>query len=421
MKPREAAFSILYEVLYKNGYSNIAIEETFEKEKFDRIDAGFTNEIVMGTLRKKIYLEYVVMNFSKIKKNKISKSVMTVLLMSTYQILFMDRTPDSAACNEGVKIALKYSGRKVKAFVNAVLRNIVRNKENIEELFSNLKGVDFILKKYSCSRDVLEKLNSQYGEKKSIEILENLNKPAKTCVRLNKHIDENTIKKWSTSYEKGKIAESAYYLNLKQPVATLHFYKAGVFSIQDEGAQLMGLFTKAKKGQKVLDACASPGGKTLHLATMVGKEGEVVACEINEIRFKNMINNVERSHLKNIVCKQKDMIKNHSEFIEKFDVVLVDAPCSGLGTAKRRPEIKLKYKSDESITKKQYAILAACSAYVKKGGVLVYGTCTLFEEENEKIVEKFLSENDKFVLEDSRMLLPEENIGGFYMARMVKK
>lgn len=425
MKAREAAFRVVHEVLYKKGYSNIALEQILDNGDFDGKDAGFITEIVLGTLRNKLYLEYIISKYSNIKIKKISPSAMSSLLIGCYQILFMDRTPDSAACNESVKIASKFAGQRVRGFVNAVLRAISREKESVEDHLNKLTGLEYVSVKYSCSREAVNKLNALHGKEKTIELLKNSNKSANTCIRFNDCKEEESYEKILSDngieFTKGNIAASAFYPKLGKPVSSLELYKNGIISIQDEGAQAMGEFTAPAPGSKVLDACASPGGKTIHLACMMHGSGEITACDIYPQRVKNMKQNFSRVKFPYIQCEQKDMAVSHNEYMEKFDIVLIDAPCSGLGTAQRRPEIKLFYEEDSSLYELQEKILTSCADYVKPGGYLVYGTCTLFKEENKDAVDRLLNLRGDFSLHEEKTILPDGMTGGFYMARLVRK
>lgn len=425
MNAREAAFRVVHEVLYKEGYSNIALEQILENENFNSQDAGFTTEIVLGTLRNKILLENIIAEHSNIKVNKISPSAMSALLTGTYQILFMDRTPDSAACNESVKIASKFAGQKVRGFVNAVLRSISREKNKSESVLNKKSGEEGISVRYSCSPAAVKKLINQYGEQKTIELLSHMNQPAKTCIRFNNFADnkinEKTLVEQGIGYTKGIISSSSYYPELKNPVSALSLFKNGIISIQDEGAQAMGEFLSPKPGSKVLDACASPGGKTIHLACLMKNTGEITACDIHSQRVENMKSNFERTGCSIIKSIKLDMSLKHTEFIDEFDSVLLDVPCSGLGTAQRRPEIKLFYREDPSLYDVQWKILESCADYVKPGGELVYGTCTLFKEENQEMVERLISHRDDFSVTEEKTILPDGTAGGFYMAKLVRK
>lgn len=425
MKAREAAFRVVHEVLYKKGYSNIALEQILDTEKFESKDAGFITEIVLGTLRNKLYLEYIIGNYSNIKVKKISPSAMAAMLTGAYQILFMDRTPDSAACNETVKIASKFAGQRVRGFVNAILRTISREKDSIENIFKKLKGIESVSIRYSCSIPAVKKLYDQYGEKRTIELLKSMNTPAHTCIRFNEcdltADNEKLLLANKVEFSKGNLAKAAYYPKINKPIASLSLYKDGMISIQDEGAQVMGEFANPAKGSNVLDACASPGGKTIHMACLMNGNGDITACDIHSQRVENMKVNFSRTNYKNIKSIKKDMSEPHEEFNETFDTVLVDAPCSGIGTAQRRPEIKLFYNEDTTLYELQEKILVSCAYYVKPGGTLIYGTCTLFKEENRDTVDKLLAQHRDFDIVDEKTIIPDGTIGGFYMVKLVKK
>lgn len=417
MNVREAVFKVVYEVLYRKGYSNIVLENMQSSQKFSRRDSAFLTNAVLGTLRNSLYLEYIISAYSNIKYNKIAPAAIVALKISAYQILFMDRVPDSAACNEGVKIAGKYVGQRAKGFINAVLRKISREKENIGALLKKLPPEKYLSVKYSCSILAVKKLTYEYGAEDCEHILENMNKPAKLCIRCFEN-PEPGFKEKGILYEKGTLARNAYYLVGSGAAASLDIFKNGLAAVMDEGAQYMSEFVAPKPGQMILDACAAPGGKSMHMAWLMKGKGKITACDINQHRIENMKKNIDRTKVENIVCCLMDMTKKHHELTKSFDKVLLDVPCSGLGTSQRRPEIKLLYKENSGLCKLQGKILKTCADYVKPGGELIYGTCTLFREENRDIVDEFLAGDDRFCIEEERVIVPDGMKGGFYMMKM---
>ncbi|MFO7611043.1 MAG: 16S rRNA (cytosine(967)-C(5))-methyltransferase RsmB [Clostridia bacterium] len=425
MNAREAAFKAVHEVLYNKGYSNIVLDEIRSRHGFGETDASFITNIVMGTLRNSMLLDYAISLFSNIKLKKISPAVAVVLKTAAYQILFMDRVPDSAACNEAVTLAGKLTGSKSKGFVNAVLRNLSRGKSTVFSIVDSLQGNEYISVKYSCSMEAVARLSDQFGADGAEQILKVMNQPAMTCIRFSDCGEGNEreamLIDMGLDYTRGKLARGAYYLSGGGAVSGMELYREGLIVVQDEGAQFLGEFTNPGQGEDILDACAAPGGKTAHMSCLMKGSGTITACDVHAHRVEYMKRALLNMNINNARCLQMDMSLANPEFDGRFDRVLVDAPCSGLGTAQRRPEIKLNYKEDMALYNLQRKILAACAGYVKPGGTLVYGTCTLFKEENREAVDSLLESNAGFVLKEERLILPDGMTGGFYMARIARR
>ncbi|MBN2557164.1 MAG: 16S rRNA (cytosine(967)-C(5))-methyltransferase RsmB [Clostridia bacterium] len=425
MNAREAAFRAVHEVLYNKGYSNIVLDEIRRRHGFGGTDAAFITNIVMGTLRNSLLLDHAISLFSNIKLNKISPSVAVVLKTGAYQILFMDRVPDSAACNESVILAGKLAGSRSKNFVNAVLRNLSRGKGAVLSSVENLSGDEYLSVKYSCSMEAAARLLKQFGADGAERILEAMNQPARTCIRFNKcgEGDESEVlpDEMKIDCTKGKLARGAYYLDRGGAVSEMELFGDGHMAVQDEGAQLMGEFLNPCPGEDILDACAAPGGKTAHLSCLMKGLGTITACDIHAHRVEYMRQSLSRMNINNVRCMQMDMSVVNPKFRGMFDRVLVDAPCSGIGMAQRRPEIKLHYSEDATLYELQRKILASCAGYVKPGGTIVYGTCTLFKEENREAVDSLLESSAGYVLEEDKLILPDGMAGGFYMARIKRR
>ncbi|MBN1623972.1 MAG: 16S rRNA (cytosine(967)-C(5))-methyltransferase RsmB [Clostridia bacterium] len=418
MKPREAAFRIVYEVLYNDGYSTIALENIRNNHGFDSLDSSFITNIAMGTLRNSLYLDTVISSFSNIKLKKISPSVLTAIKIGTYQILFMDRVPDSAACNETVKLAGRFGGSGSRGFVNGILRNISRNKNDIGRVLEGLTGDSLLSAKYSFSPEAVREIRRFAGNEKTEAVLEGLNASPAMCIRNNTHENiEALMTAEGIEFEKGSFGQNAYYVDPGRDISDTDLYTKGMIAIQDEGAQEMVEFMNPIKGERILDACAAPGGKTAYIDFLTQGGPDIDAYDIDHDRITRMKESLDRLGANRVRAMIGDMSSALNNGV-LYDAILLDVPCSGLGTSQRRPEIKLKYKNSDSLLVLQAAILDATVQSLGPGGRLVYGTCTLTCSENRAQVDRFIEDNPGFKLIKEKTILPDGKRGGFYMAEL---
>lgn len=430
---RELALKILYKIEEESGYSNLVLDEYLEKEKqkLSVKDINLISEIVYGTVSWKLTIDTILQKHSKIKLNKISKWVRMILRIGIYQIVFLDKIPKSAAVNESVNLCKKY-GYKSVSFVNAILRKV--EKSDYEEIKHIKDDFDRISKMYSMPRWIVEKLVNQYGIIKAEEICKNSNIKPKMTIRVNvlkTTIDELKLKleERKIEYEDAKFPNFLYLKNIKN-VSNLDLFEEGLFTIQDEGAGEIGIILNPNQGEHVLDACSAPGGKTTHLAEIMNDNGEILAWDIHLHRVKLVEENAKRLGISIIKVETKDALKYEERYKEKFDKILLDVPCMGLGVLKRKPDIKWQ-KNEEDICKIQEIqenILNVCSKYLKPGGELVYSTCSILKEENEKVINKLINftktEKDGteklFEIIEQRYILPDENTDGFFICKIKK-
>ena len=402
MRAREVAFKVLVDIETNNNYSNISINKNFKNLKVKDTEKGLATEIIYGVVEKKIYLDYIINKLSKIKIQKLSNYVKIFLRIGIYQILFLDKK-DYASVNETVNLVKKYD-KKSSGFVNAILRNLIRNKEEIIRVNEKNK-IDYYGVKYSYSRDIIKKFMKEFGEDFTEELLEeNLKKPS-LYIRINtlKTNKKELIKLLENQgvkvFEVKGIEFALRVENLKN-IENNNLFKEGLFTVQDISSMMVGLIINPNENSKVLDVCSAPGGKSTHIATLMNNTGLVVSRDIFEHKLKLIKNSVNRLGLTNVLVEKYDALVLDEESIEKYDYVLADVPCSGLGIIKRKPEIKYKEKNDiESLPKLQERILENASKYVKVGGSLIYSTCTIIDNENIDVVNKFLIENKDFKLE----------------------
>lgn len=408
MNSRELAFKTLYDIERNKNYSNISINKNFKNVNISDQEKGLATELIYGIIENKYYLNYIIDKLSKIKSKKMSTYVKISLWLGIYQILFLDSIKDHAAVNESVNLIKKYD-KKSSGFVNAILRNVLRQKDSIMEIKD--KDInDELSIKYSYNPWIVEKWIKDFGQEFTEDLLDaNAEKP-------NLYIRTNTLK-ISRDELIGKLAkegikctkvngidEAIMVQNLKN-IEGNELFKLGYFTIQDISSMLVGKIANPEKDSKVLDICSAPGGKTTHVATIMENTGQVIARDVFDHKLKLIKSTVNRLGLTNVSIENRDALKLDDNSIDKFDYVLADVPCSGLGIIRRKPEIKFKEGSELSgLPDIQSKILNNASKYVKENGTLIYSTCTIHDEENIDVVEQFLKENKNFEL------VPIENI-----------
>ena len=401
MNSRELAFKVLVDIESNNNYSNISINKHFKNIDISNNERGLATEIIYGVVEKKIYLDYIIDKLSKIKVQKLSNYVKIFLRMGIYQIVFLDIS-DYAAVNETVNLAKKYD-KKSSGFVNAILRNLIRNKDEILKIDAENENMYYSIK-YSYSPWMIKTFIKDFGKEFTEDLLEANNEKPNLYIRVNtlkitreklmKEFDKISIK----SYKVNDIEEALRVENLKN-IENNDLFKKGFFTIQDISSMIVGKVMNPNKNSRVLDLCSAPGGKTTHIATLMENTGEVVSRDIFDHKLKLIKNSVDRLGLTNVKIEKSDASVIDKNIIENFDYVLCDVPCSGLGIIKRKPEIKYKSKEEiKDLPKLQYDILENASKYLKIGGVLIYSTCTILDSENISNVYKFLENNKNFEL-----------------------
>ena len=416
-KVRELALKILYKMDKDNSYSNILLNESFNKirkegnkNNLDNRDFAFISEILYGVTTWKLTLDEIIKKYSKIKLNKLSLWILNILRLSIYQIVFLDKIPKSAAVNEGVNLAKKYGNKGSIGFTNAVLRKVT--KKDYEEFFSikdENKRLSFC---YSMPLWIIEELKE---EGFSYNKIENFCKASilrpKVSIRVNrlktsKEELKAILEKEGVKSEEG-ILEDFLILDKVNNIENLEPFKNGLFTVQDEVAGLSALVLEPKEQEILLDACSSPGGKTTYLAEMMKNKGEIFAFDVYEHRTKLVEENSKRLGINIIKTKVNDASCYNEDYKNKFDKILLDVPCLGIGVLKRKPDIKWQKKKEdiEEIGKLQFEILNTCSKYLKSGGEIVYSTCSVFKKENRDIIEKFLGKNSNFKLDNLYNLL----------------
>ena len=443
-KVREVALKVLYNIEVNKAYSNITLDEEINKniKILDNRDIGFISELTYGVITWKLTIDEIIKKYSNLRLKKISPWILNVLRMGIYQIVFLNKVPKSAAVNESVNLAKRYGHKGSSNFVNAILRKVSKN--DYEEMFKIENNVERISKTTSMPVWIVETLLKENTLEKVEEICKNSNLKPELSIRVNnlktskeelkKKLEEKDIK-----VENGVLEDFLILKNAKN-IENIEEFKNGFFTVQDEAAGLTAKILNPQINDTVLDACSSPGGKTTYLAEIMKDKGEVIAFDIHPHRVKLVEQVSKRLNLKSIKTDVKDSSIYDEKYKEKFDKILLDVPCLGLGVLKRKPDIKWQRKKEDikEISKIQKQILDTCSKYLKKGGVLVYSTCSILKEENEDVVNEFLEENENFEMEKIELeennyfkkfcknnkflqVYQNEKSDGFFICKMMKK
>jgi len=410
---RETALKILYEINKSGAYSNIALNKKLEDVKLSNIDKAFITELVYGTLKWQLSIDYIIEKFSSVKIKKISPWILNILRLGVYQLLYMSKIPESAACNESVNLAKRYGHSASSRYVNAVLRNIARSKDKIEYPDKNKDLSAYLSVRYSHPEWMVKNWLKRFGESFTEELLKSNNETAPLTVRVNtlktsREELRSQLEKDGFETRPAKYVENALIIDNPSSITKMEAFAKGLFQVQDESSMMVAQVLNPKPGDLVIDVCSAPGGKATHIAELMKNKGQVIARDVHEHKIKLIEEAALRLGIDIIKAEVYDAQKEDLKLTEKADCVLVDAPCTGFGIIRRKPDIKwTRMEKDlDEIVKLQENILDISSRYVKPGGVLVYSTCTIEPEENDELVKKFIQNNKQFELEDISEVLP---------------
>jgi 16S rRNA (cytosine967-C5)-methyltransferase len=416
--PRDLALKALNSLISKPRHSGNYLENLFRiNPHLDDRDRAFISQIVQGVLRWLKRIDRIISQFSHISLNKIDSHPLNILRIAVYQIFYLDRVPESAAVNEAVNQTKKRKhSRHIISFVNGLLREICRNKDKIT--FPDREGErsaflstfysypEWLVNKWigEVGKDFTEKLLAAQNNLPYLNIRTNTLKV--TRERLIDYLADEGIAGKALSYA----PEAILLEGFKGRVTESEAFKRGLFQVQDQGAQVVSHLLNPRPGDIVLDICAGLGGKTTHLLEIMGGEGRVIALDINRTRLVNLLNNARRLGIAGVMPVTADAsISLESVFRNKFKTVLVDAPCSGLGVISRHPDGKWNRNEGDigRLAQLQKSIINTAALLVQKGGNILYVTCTVSREENEEVVQDFLSNNRDISLIDLKETSPE--------------
>lgn len=406
---RELVLGILLEVTRDGEYSHIALRNVLNKYQYlDKKERAFITRVTEGTLEHMIEIDYIINQFSSTKVNKMKPVIRCILRSAVYQLKYMDSIPDSAVCNEAVKLAEKKGFRNLKGFVNGVLRNIARNLDTITY-------PDDLSIKYSMPEWILNQWLKEYDKATVEAMLKDFQEEKPTTIRVNlsqmsKEELTASLEKEGVQVENHPYLPYALWISGYDYLADLESFQNGAFYVQDISSMLVSHIADPKEGDNVIDVCAAPGGKSLHMAELLDGTGHVEARDLTDYKVNLIEENIMRSGVNNMSAVKWDATVLDESKVEKADVVIADLPCSGLGVLGKKTD--LKYKTSEEIQKSlvqlQRDILKQVRQYVKPEGTLIYSTCTIHEGENMGNVHWFLKNFPEFELVSIKDKLCEE-------------
>lgn len=397
---RDAAVQLLESVEKNQAYSNLLLNSAIEKNEISPIDIGLLTELVYGTLQRKMTLDYYLKPFIEENK-KLQSWVINLLRLTVYQMVYLDKIPDRAAIYEAVEIAKRRGHKGIASLVNGVLRSIQR--KGLPSLDQITDPAERISVETSHPIWLVKRWVSQFGIEKTREMCEvNLTAPLQTArvnlTRISREECLDLLEDEGFDVEPSPIIPEAIKC-LRGNLASSKAFKYGLLTIQDESSMLAAYALGIKEEEVILDACAAPGGKSSHIAEKLGNSGKVVSLDLHEHKVKLIVKNAERLGLENIDARKMDS-RQAAEHFEKesIDRILLDAPCSGLGVMRRKPDMKYTKKEHDlsQLQSIQLSLLESVAPLLKAGGTLVYSTCTVDKSENQEVVDKFLSEHHGF-------------------------
>lgn len=414
---RELVLDMLMEITASKAYSHILIRDVLTKYNYsDPRDKAFIKRVTEGTLERMIQIDYVINLYSKVSVSKMKPLICALMRMSVYQLLFMDNVPDSAVCNEAVKLAGKRGFRNLQGFVNGVLRNIARNKENIVYPVKEKNPKEYLSVRYSMPVWLVEKWCEEYGEAKTEKMLEGMLTIHKISVRISSSCTKQEEEAWLAKLQEHGVQVMQhpylsydYELENVDGVANLPGFAEGFFTVQDVSSMLVAEAAGIKEQDTILDVCAAPGGKATHAADKLHKTGLVIARDLTETKVSYIQENVKRLQLENMQVQVWDACVLDEQMIEKADILFTDVPCSGLGIIGKKRDIKYRVSPESltEVTKLQKEIMKTVWQYVKKGGILMYSTCTINRMENQEMVD-WICRELPFERVSMKEMLPEE-------------
>lgn len=428
---RALAFETIQDIINDKAYSNIIINDVLSNNELNRADKGLYTELIYGTLKRKYTLDYLLKPFVQ---TKLKGWVRQLLWMSIYQYVYLDKIPEHAIINEAVEIAKYKGGPHNGNVVNGILRNIMRSDlPDFTEITDDKKRIAI---EYSLPKWLVDHWTTHFGIEKTETIAQSFLDKVTTTVRVNLtriSVDDAIRRLTDDDYivEQDREIETCLHISGK-PIIESRMFKDGLISIQDKSSMFIGELMALKEGDQVLDACSAPGGKACHIAEILNGTGHVDATDIHEHKIDLIDFNIRKLRLSNISAFEHDATEKYDKV---YDKILVDAPCSGLGVLRHKPEIKYEQSQHaiESLVEIQLEILNNVKYNVKPGGTMIYSTCTIEQMENENVVYTFLKENKDFEFDQfehpitgekvkTMQILPQDfNSDGFFITRIRRK
>ena len=428
MNERELILEMLMEILERGTYSHLVIRNVLNKYDYlKQPSKAFIKRVTEGTIEKQITIDYVLNSCSKTPVSKMKPLIRNLLRLSVYQLLFMDSVPDSAVCNEAVKLAGKRGFRNLQGFVNGVLRNIARTKTQIA-----YPDETDPVKCYSVRYSMPEWLVTLFLEERGVEITKQIFEEMQKVhpVVLRYCGPEEKKEDWKQSVAAQQITlrqhpylSYAYLIEGGESVQSIPGYEEGLFTVQDVSSMLVTEAAGLLGDELLLDVCAAPGGKALHAAQILNGTGMVEARDLTEMKVELIRENISRMGFENIRAVQQNATCFDADSEEKADVLIADLPCSGLGVLAKKTDLKYKMnpETENEVAALQREILDAVCRYVKPEGTLMYSTCTISRTENEENAGWFAEKHPEFDMEWEKQIFPSDITDGFYIAKFIRR
>ena len=439
---RRLASEILFKVDSRKAYADILLDQTLRIAALKERDRALLTELTYGTLRWRGSIDARLIGNLRRPLAQVDPHLRNLLRLTCYQLLYLDRVPEYAAVNEAVEIAKIYGGQKAAGFVNGVLRNFLREQHAPVPVAPDATAASLAVE-YSHPEWLVQRWLEEFGAADAALLMRANNEKPPLVLRANllKCKRDELIDRLYRSGVEAKASSyspQGVFLPAGGAVENLPGFSEGWFQVQGEASQLVGYLLSPLAGERILDACAAPGGKSTHIAELMHDAGEIISVDSSARGVEKIRQNVTRLGLKSVRALHADVTEENRESGgAPFDRILVDAPCSGLGTLRAHPEIKWQRNEDDvrRLSGLQLRILNRVAGYLKHGGILVYSTCTLNDDENDHNTENFLANHPEFELQDAARYLPEmakhmvrgkyfqalphrDNTDGFFAARM---
>lgn len=434
MTARDTALTALIALRRQKAWSDGILKEYMLRDKLDKRDAALASLLCYGVMQNRELLDFYISAFLKGSIRRLDPIVLDILRLGVFQLTMTDKIPASAAVNEAVEQTKHYANRQAAGLVNGVLRSVERNKDNLPE-------PETLSVRYSHPQRIVDLLLEAVGEEKLEALLKANNAAPRTCAQVNplktgERALREELQALSIEATGHPWLPNCLYLSGTGNVERLESFRQGKFYMQDPAAKLAAIFAGAKPGMRVLDACAAPGGKSFASAILMENSGELISCDIHEHKIKLLQNGADRLGLSIICPMLQDASVLREEWKDRFDLVIADVPCSGLGVIRKKPDIRYKDPAEfAALPALQLKILSTQANYVKPGGVLLYSTCTILKQENEEVVNRFLSQHPEFTLDvislPEQLQLPnagmvtflpcDHDTDGFFVCRMRKQ
>ena len=435
MSARETALRVLMSCRTNGAWADAALKAQMDRDNLSGPDAALCTRLVYGVMQQRMLLDFYIGAYCSQKPDHLQPPLLDILRLGAYQILFLDKVPDSAAVNESVNLTKKVKRAQASGLVNAVLRKISQNKNDLPAI-PDRDADRYLSIRYSHPKWLVKRLTAILGREEAETFLSANNGVAPMTVQVNPL--KTTEADLSAELEAAGVTVKPHSwvpgcleLSGTGDLTSLSAFREGKFLVQDPAARLVSLIAGVKPGDRVLDVCAAPGGKTFSAAFAMEGKGEILACDLHENKLKRIRDGAKRLNLTCVETAAADGRQQNPDWVGKFDVVLVDAPCSGLGIIRKKPDTRYK-KADDLFTLPviQEAILDNAASYVRPGGTLIYSTCTILPEENEQVTAAFLASHSGFSRENFTLPAPagetaeltlwpqRHETDGFYICRM---